>query len=150
MFLALALVAVSSATVLFEERVVRLDALAEAGELWIAATDLERATGFELKPQGACRGEVCIPVRRTGADALVRRREGREWFSLTGFARKLGQRYVTDQESQTWSFGELPVLRSAFVSGLAPDFVLTDRKGRTVRLSDYRGRKVLLLTWASW
>src|SRR5262249_50075958 len=139
MLLALALVAVTSATVLFEDRAVRLDAVVEAGELWVTVADLERATGFALKPQGACRGEVCIPVKRAGADALVRRREGREWFSLTGFARKLGQRYLADEESQTWSFGELPVLRSAFVSGVAPDFTLADRKGRTVRLSDYRG-----------
>ncbi len=33
---------------------------------------------------------------------------------------------------------------------LAPDFALPDREGRTVRLSDFRGKRVLLLTWASW
>jgi peroxiredoxin len=32
----------------------------------------------------------------------------------------------------------------------APDFVLPDLAGRVHRLSDYRGKKVLLVTWASW
>ena len=27
---------------------------------------------------------------------------------------------------------------------------LEDREGKTVRLQDFRGKKVLLLTWASW
>jgi peroxiredoxin len=32
----------------------------------------------------------------------------------------------------------------------APDFALPDWQGRPHRLSHYRGRKVLLATWASW
>ena len=32
----------------------------------------------------------------------------------------------------------------------APDFALPDLEGRMHALSDHRGRKVLLATWASW
>ena len=32
----------------------------------------------------------------------------------------------------------------------APDFALPDPSGRIHRLSDYRGKKVFLVTWASW
>jgi cytochrome c biogenesis protein CcmG, thiol:disulfide interchange protein DsbE len=33
---------------------------------------------------------------------------------------------------------------------LAPDFAATDLQGRTVRLSDFRGKVVLLNLWATW
>jgi peroxiredoxin len=35
-------------------------------------------------------------------------------------------------------------------SNVAPEFKLPNLKGETVRLSDLRGKKVLLITWASW
>ena len=46
-----------------------------------------------------------------------------------------------------------PVLRertAALESLEAPDFTLPDLSGRPHSLVDYRGRKVLLATWASW
>lgn len=110
-------------------------------DLWIRATELKSINGFELKPQGACKDEVCIPVSkdlRHGA-----------FFNLTGFAHKVHQPVVSD--SGVWSFGDIPLLRSAFTnSRVAPGFAVPDRKGRVVHLSDFRGKKVLIVTWASW
>jgi peroxiredoxin len=41
--------------------------------------------------------------------------------------------------------------RAAALASLeAPDFALPDPTGRMHRLSDHRGKKVLLVTWASW
>jgi len=109
--------------------------------LWVRAADLPRINEFELKPQGACRADMCIPV----AKAL----KNGPWFNLTGFSRKLGQAYIND--AGVWSFGEIPVMRGNFYnSRIAPDFAVPDRTGKIVHLSDFRGKKVLVFTWASW
>jgi len=45
----------------------------------------------------------------------------------------------------------VPSSRKAFLdSAVAPDFELVDRNGDTVKLSNFRGKKVLIITWASW
>jgi len=42
-------------------------------------------------------------------------------------------------------------MRGSFYSSrIAPDFAVADRKGKIVHLSDFRGKKVLVFTWASW
>ena len=152
LLLAAAVSPATPATVLFADRQVQLEpALEDANDLWVRAADLPRINGFELKPQGACREELCIPVQQEGEGALVVKRGGGTRFNLTAFARMLGQAFVHDAEARVWSFGEIPVLRASFLDGgIAPDFALPDHKGRTVRLSDFRGKKVLLLAWASW
>jgi len=131
-----------SATVLYGDKAVPLNSVRpDPKDLWVRGADLKTINGFELKPQGACRDEVCIPVSkelRHGA-----------FFNLSGFARKVHQPVIAD--SSVWSFGDIPLLRSGFVnSRIAPDFAVPDRKGRVVHLSDFRGRKVLIVTWASW
>jgi hypothetical protein len=130
------------ATVLFGENTVALEKVRnDAQGLWIHAKDLPRINEFEVKPQGACRADVCIPLSKTLKSG--------DWFNLTGFAHKIGQQVVTDQN--VWSFGEIPVLRGSFYnSRVAPDFAVPDRKGRVVHLSDFRGKKALVITWASW
>ena len=132
----------TSATVLYGDRTVALDKTRmERDDLWVRATDLPRINEFELKPQGACRVDICIPIPKT-------LKQG-EWFNLTGFSRKIGQAYVGD--SSVWSFGEVPVVRRGFLnSRVAPDFAVPDRKGRVIHLSDFKGKKVLVVTWASW
>ena len=120
-------------------------------DLWLRPDDLKRVNDFELKPYGVCLDEICIPVIQSGDDALVRESEGKTWFNLTGFARKLEQAFVADTVSRVWSFGEITALRGSFFNeGIAPDFAVTDRTGKAVSLSNFRGKKVLLLTWASW
>ena len=86
-----------------------------------------------------------------GDSALSVTRDGKQWINVTELARKIGQAYVADAETGTWSFAEIPAIRSGQLrSAIAPDFELKDRSGKVVRLSDFRGKKVLLKTWASW
>jgi hypothetical protein len=130
------------ATVLYNDSTVKLDAVRpDSKDLWVRAADLPRINEFELKPQGACRADMCIPVAKTLKSG--------QWFNLTGFSRKLGQSFVVEQG--VWSFGEIPVMRGSFYnSRIAPDFAVPDRTGKVVHLSDFRGKKALVFTWASW
>ena len=129
-------------TVLYGDRAATLDRIRpDAKDLWVRAADLPRINQFEVKPQGACRADICIPLSKDLKSG--------EWFNLSGFARRVKQAYVAD--SGVWSFGEIPVVRGDFYrSRVAPDFAVPDRNGRIVHLSDFRGRKTLVVTWASW
>ena len=78
-------------------------------------------------------------------------RDGRGWLCVSELARRLGQSAVANTEHRVWSLGEVPsVVASTLDSAIAPDFELLDRKGNPVRLSQFRGKKVLIVTWASW
>ena len=130
------------ATVLFQDQTVELEKIRpDPKDLWVRAADLPRINRFTLKPQGACRADMCIPIPK----AL----KSGEWFNLTGFAQRLHQSYVT--EEGVWSFGEIQATRGDFYgSRIAPEFAVPDRHDRVVHLSDFRGKKVLVVTWASW
>ncbi|MBX9790811.1 MAG: TlpA family protein disulfide reductase [Pirellulales bacterium] len=120
-------------------------------ELYIPNDEVAAALGFEIKPEGACRAGLCIPLDRSPAAGFFRKVDNRDYFNVSKLATRLKQPVVVDREHGVWSFGPMPETSStALDSVLAPDFALADREGKLVRLSDFRGKKVLLLTWASW
>jgi hypothetical protein len=136
-----------SATVLYGDRVVPLSAVRRDPKdplvLWVRDRDLPRINDFEIKPEGACRLDLCIPI------AKDMRRGG--YFNLTAFARKIRQATIADTAARVWSFGEIQALSGSFLSDrVAPDVTVPDRQGRPVRLASFHGKKVLLVTWASW
>jgi hypothetical protein len=122
----------------------------DAGQLWITTVDLKRATGFALKPQGVCRDELCFPLPKSREQEFVRKSSGKTWFDLMAFARLVHQPVAHDEALATWYFGLRSDQRQGLSSREAPDFTLPDMNGKIHSLSDFRGKKVLLLTWASW
>ncbi len=136
----------TSATILYSDRATKISKTRpdmKDGSLWVRQADLPRINDFHVKPEGACRADTCIPIAKT-------MKQG-EWFNLTAFAHKVGQSYVNDPTSHAWSFGEIPSVTGTYsTSRIAPDFAVPDRKGKIVHLSDFRGKKVLVTTWASW
>jgi len=137
-----------AATVLYDDRAVVLDRIGidpthSSDTLWIRKRDLPRVNGFELKPQGACRADLCIPIPK----AMTRG----DYFNITAFAKKAGQPVVAEPDARVWSFGEMQALGGGLASSrVAPDFEVPDRLGRPVHLAGFRGKKALVITWASW
>ena len=111
--------------------------------LWLTAADAARVTGWTVKPEGMCRADQCVPLPATAAGA------GR--VDVEAFWRRLGNPVLCANDRQTWVLGTGADERNAALAGLmAPDFTLSDVSGTPRTLSQLRGKKVLLVTWASW
>jgi hypothetical protein len=138
-------------TIIYDDVATHLaSAREEAAGLWITTAGLKRATRFEVKPQGVCRDELCFPLPRAKQQDFLRREAGATWFNLTAFAALVRQPVAHDAALATWYFGLRADQRQAISSLQAPDFTLPDINGKLHSLSGFRGRKVFLITWASW
>ena len=74
-----------------------------------------------------------------------------DFINASGLWGSLGRPVVRDSGAKTWMIGEAAADRTRDLESLqAPDFTLPDITGRTHSLSDFRGKKVFLATWASW
>ena len=152
LLLALASQALGGAVVLYEDAVVEVEqTLADPNDLWIHPAALPRVNGFELKPEGACIDDICVPVRQDVDSDIFVTRGGVQWFNVAELANRLEQAYAVDHDANVWSFGPVPARRSSFIErAVAPDFALPDVHGKVHRLSDFKGKKIMLLSWASW
>jgi hypothetical protein len=117
--------------------------VAATGGLCVSPRDAEAITGWMLKPEGMCRDDLCVPL---GDEP---RRDGK--VDIAAFWRTLGHPIVSDARGEVWVLGTAADSRTAALTGLeAPDFALPDLSGVQHRLSELRGQKVFLTTWASW
>jgi hypothetical protein len=110
--------------------------------LEMAAGELHELSGWEIKPEGACKAEQCIPL-----PAAVHRPGGR--IDLAAFAEHLAMPMTSDEAHGLWAFGP-PSGGKVLVSATVPDLVLSDLDGHTYDFAGARGRKILMIAWASW
>jgi hypothetical protein len=135
-------------TLLTQDDALQVDAEVQGDHAWLAPDDIARATGWRIEARGLCRGAVCMPVADAARAELVRG-DGR--LDLAVLARLRGQPIVRDAAGTAWALGHDGEARASVRRSLeAPDFALPDLAGRVHRLSEHRGRKVLLASWASW
>jgi hypothetical protein len=115
--------------------------------LWLSAMDLERATGWTMKPEGLCRGDLCRVVAPADRERWI---DG-DAVCASGLWESLGRPVLHDEAHSVWMLGEAAAERNSLLESLeAPDFTLPDITGKLHSLSDFRGKKVFLSTWASW
>jgi hypothetical protein len=106
---------------------------------------LKDALGWEVHDGLLCNDAMCIPLADEGA--LVR--DG--GIDLTTFAGALDRPLAVDTEEGAAFLGTSARERSqALAAQQAPDFSLPDLDGRLHTLREHRGKKILLVAWASW
>jgi hypothetical protein len=99
----------------------------------------ERRTGWELKPEGACKGAVCVPLPEQPGTML----------DVRTLAERLRMPLVHDEAHDLWALGPESGGR-ALLNADFPDLVLPDWKGQEFDFRSLRGQKIFLLAWASW
>lgn len=117
------------------------------GRVLLDVDALDAATGWRLKPEGLCRGDVCVPVRDRSALTPL----GDDEIDVQAVAAALGRPVVIDADRSIVALGETADTRAEQMRSLrAPDFTLPDIDGNAVSLHTFDRRKVLLLAWSSW
>jgi hypothetical protein len=105
----------------------------------VPIAEFESRTGWQLKPEGACRGPVCVPLGLPLGAAGI---------DLRVVAERLAMPLVHDEAAGLWALG--PPAGPALEGAMAPDLSLPDWRGATFSLSSLRGSKVLVVAWAPW
>jgi Peroxiredoxin len=106
----------------------------------VTPAEFEAGTGWALKPEGACRGEVCVPLRDAPG----------EHVDVRAVAEALGMPIVEDAEHGVSALGPATLNGRALASAEAPDLELEDLEGNAFRLSQLRGQKILVYAWAPY
>ena len=101
----------------------------------LSAKDFQRLTGWEIKPEGACKGETCVPL-------------GQQPFELSNTAQRLGMALVGD--GQSWALGPETLTGQVLTRTDTSDFVLPDLDGNEFALSSLVGQKVIVVAWAPY
>ena len=109
--------------------------------LRVDPAELERRTGWSIKPQGACKDDRCVPLPPGGGTGPT--------VDARVIAERLGMPLVHDAASGLWCLGPEAGGR-ALTSARAPELTLPDLDGTPFSLATLRGTKVLLVAWASW
>jgi hypothetical protein len=132
-------------TLLDETRPISVDAEIVGDTVRLSSATVRDTLGWELKPQGLCKGEQCL---RVPPDATLAPSGG---IDLAALARVLGRPLALDALEGAACLGVAADDRARQLQSLeAPDFTLPDLDGRPHTLSGYRGKKVFLVAWASW
>lgn len=107
--------------------------------------NLETALGWEWKPEGLCRGDVCVPL--ADSDEIG---DG-DRVDLSAVASRLGMSTLLDEDAALLAVSAPAAARRAGLKGrVAPDFTLPDLDGNLHSLEQFKDRKRLLIAFASW
>jgi hypothetical protein len=108
----------------------------------VGTSELRRRTGWELKPEGICKGDLCVALPEDAVDGGL--------IDVRALAERLRMPLLQDGGHGLWVLGPESLTGRALTTAAAPDLQLPDLDGSVFSLSSLRGRKVVLTAWASW
>jgi hypothetical protein len=113
-------------------------------DLAVDANDFAARTGWAIKPEGACKADICVPL-----PSEVRRPDGR--LDVATLAERLRMPLVRHDDAELWALGpESGITGRALTTAVAPELRLPDVNGNMFELSSLRGQRVVMVAWASW
>lgn len=104
----------------------------------ITADEFQAGSGWKIKPEGACKGDLCVPL------------DPSDGFDLAATADRLRMAVVRDTDAGIWAIGPESLGDRTLVTAEAPDLRLPDLDGNEFRLSSLRGQKVVIVSWAPY
>jgi hypothetical protein len=108
----------------------------------LGSAEFAAGTGWALEPEGACQGEMCVPLPAGSVtDGTV---------DLDAVAARLRMPLVRHDPTGAVAVGPAVLTGGALATARAPELELPDLDGRTFRLSSLRGQKVVLVAWAPY
>lgn len=109
--------------------------------LTVSRAEFEARTGWELKPEGACKGDVCIPLAEQPTGDTV---------ELASLAEQMNLPLVHDETNGLWALGPESIGARALATAEAPNLTLPTIDGDTFELHSLRGKKVVLVAWSPY
>ena len=111
--------------------------------LQVTPEEFAAATGWEIKPEGACQHEVCVPLPPLERDSIGR-------IDARVVAERLGMPIAHDEAHGLWALGPRSGDHKVLDSVRMPDLVLPTFDDGAFDVASLRGKKVVLIAWASW
>ena len=121
-----------------------MDAIWDDKRPFVKEIDIEKSLGWELKPEGLCKDDSCIPYtpRNEPVSGFV------DFLDVTN---TLGFSNVLDVELGLAAVDTFSSLRSsALKDRKAPNIELPDTDGELHSLSEWSDKKKLLVAFSSW
>ena len=108
--------------------------------LEISKAEFEAGTGWQLKPEGACKGDICIPIPNSDSDTV----------DVSAAAKAMNLPLAEEPAAQLWAMGPESIGGRALMTAQAAELSLPDVDGKMFHLSSLRGKKLLVYAWAPY
>jgi hypothetical protein len=108
--------------------------------LQISRSEFEKGSGWQIKPEGACKGDICIPLKDSPGEQV----------DINRIAEDMNLPLVAEPEYGIWALGPDSIGGRTLSTAEAPNLTLPDVDGNLFELSSLKGKKIVVYAWAPY